>query len=64
MLSITSEFLKRTKRIILIVAVLLFALPTVVARDPDGEFNLIAEEYLQGYFNWRPQTAVSLGLHE
>lgn len=30
----------------------------------DEVFQKISEEYLKGYLNWRPESAVSLGLHE
>ncbi|CAN5513115.1 DUF885 domain-containing protein [soil metagenome] len=30
----------------------------------DRAYQQLAEEYLEGYFQWRPQTAVSLGFHE
>ena len=63
MLCKTYEFLNRSRRFVLSVAVFFLAMPAL-ARDPDSGFALLADEYLQGYFNWRPQTAVALGLHE
>ncbi len=30
----------------------------------DSAFEKVAEEYIKGYLNWRPQSGVSLGLHE
>src|SRR5688572_6292096 len=30
----------------------------------DRTYQQVADEFLEGYFNWRPQTAVSLGFHE
>lgn len=30
----------------------------------DADFQKLSEEYLKGYLSWRPQSGVSLGLHE
>jgi uncharacterized protein (DUF885 family) len=30
----------------------------------DSAFNRLADEYLKGWMDWRPQSAVSLGLHQ
>jgi uncharacterized protein (DUF885 family) len=30
----------------------------------DQEFQTLSDQFLDGYFAWRPQTAVSLGMHE
>jgi uncharacterized protein (DUF885 family) len=32
--------------------------------DAGKTFEQVAEEFLQGYLNWRPQAAVALGFHE
>src|SRR5262245_18258633 len=32
--------------------------------NSDKAFQQLSEEFLQGYFNWRPQGAVALGFHE
>ncbi|HTD66653.1 MAG TPA: DUF885 domain-containing protein [Candidatus Limnocylindria bacterium] len=32
--------------------------------SPDAAFNRLADEYLAGYFAWRPAFGMSLGLHE
>ena len=34
------------------------------ANDVDKAFQQVADEFLQGYLNWRPQAAVALGFHE
>lgn len=35
-----------------------------VATSSDASFDSVANDYLKGYLDWRPQTAVSMGLHE
>ena len=30
----------------------------------DSAFEKVSEEYIKGYLDWRPQSGVSLGLHE
>jgi uncharacterized protein (DUF885 family) len=34
------------------------------ARSADAVFSQLAEEYLSGYFAWRPQTGTTLGFHQ
>jgi uncharacterized protein (DUF885 family) len=34
------------------------------AGNSDKTFQQLTDEFLQGYLNWRPQTAVALGFHE
>jgi uncharacterized protein (DUF885 family) len=40
--------------------------PEKVAAGPgaDSAFSQVADSYLQGWLDWRPQTAVSLGFHQ
>ena len=32
--------------------------------DGDSDFDKVSEDYIKGYLDWRPQSGVSLGLHE
>lgn len=34
------------------------------SKNGDAEFQKMADEYMKGYLNWRPQFGVQLGLHE
>jgi uncharacterized protein (DUF885 family) len=34
------------------------------AQDSDAAFTKLAEDYLQGYLAWRPQTGTTLGFHQ
>jgi uncharacterized protein (DUF885 family) len=39
--------------------------PSVVrGQDPDAAFAKLADEYLQGYLEWRPQLGTALGFHQ
>jgi len=37
---------------------------TAAASGGDAAFDTLANDFLKGYLDWRPQNAVSLGLHE
>ncbi|MEP6746350.1 MAG: DUF885 domain-containing protein [Bacteroidota bacterium] len=37
---------------------------TATVQNGDGTFDSVANAYLKGYLDWRPLTAVSLGMHE
>ena len=57
------------KKIILLQFVLTLALAGCNKNDKnsaagDAAFEKLSEEYLKGYLDWRPQSAVALGLHE
>ncbi|HWS60451.1 MAG TPA: DUF885 domain-containing protein [Flavobacterium sp.] len=47
-----------------ILLVLVFALFGCNKNDNNDSFEKLSEEYLKGYLDWRPQSGVSLGLHE
>ena len=54
---------------IVIPSVLIFlcascASPTHQVNQSDRAFTQLADQYIQGYLAWRPQTGTSLGLHE
>jgi uncharacterized protein (DUF885 family) len=48
-----------------IVSVAVVQFPSVgEAARADAQFQKLADEYLQGYLAWRPQTGTTLGFHE
>lgn len=47
-----------------ILLVLVFAFFSCNKTDKNQAFEKLSEDYLKGYLDWRPQSGVSLGLHE
>lgn len=47
-----------------ILLVLIFVFFSCTKTDKNTDFEKLSENYLKGYLDWRPQSGVSLGLHE
>lgn len=52
------------KRFILTVLILFYISSEAYCKDPDSDFEILMNKFIEEYLNLNPQTAVYLGLHE